>query len=230
MTRGIPPQKRTVVGIDVGGMRKGFHAVALTGGRYAVQCTTADVGELVAWCRKIDASVIAVDAPCRWSTDGRARPAERQLMKKGIWCFSTPTRQRAIEHPGNHYGWMLRGEALFQVLKSTHPLCSQPPAKGLKCCFETFPHAIAWHLTGGKAVAKKKRAQRRALLEEAGINLDELTNIDLVDAALCALTANHLADGRGCDHYGEPETGMIIVPDKRASSGVFGALPESTQR
>lgn len=132
-------------------------------------------------------------------------------MEQGIWCFSTPTRQRAIEHPKNHYGWMLRGEALFESLKPTHPI--RLPVPGQACCFETFPHAIAWHLTGGKADASRKRAQRRALLAAAGVNLAKLTNIDLVDAALCALAARHAATGRACRTYGEPDTGLIIVPE-----------------
>ena len=37
---------RTVIGIDVGGDRKGFHAVALTGGKYADHCTTSCIDEL----------------------------------------------------------------------------------------------------------------------------------------------------------------------------------------
>lgn len=203
------------IGIDVGGQRKGFHAVALAGGEYSDRSATSDVGRLVEWCRERKGAVIAVDAPCRWSLDDHARPAERQLMEKGIWCFSTPTRQRAVEHPLNHYGWMLQGEALFKALQVSHPLCAELPASAQPCCFETFPHAVTWHLTGGKADAKRKRSQRRALLTEAGIDLAALTNIDFVDAALCALTAHHLASGGRCIRYGDASTGHIVVPDGR---------------
>ena len=215
MARGIESQNSaksslTVVGIDVGGQRKGFHAVALASGRYAARFATADVDEVVRRCQEVNPTVIAIDAPCGWSTDGRVRPAEMQLMAKGIWCFSTTTRERAVAHPKDYYGWMLRGEALFQGLRKTHPLGL--PSSGRKCCFETFPHAIAWHLTGGKAVASQKRTQRRALLEKAGVDLTELTNIDLVDAALCALAAHYAARGDACQTYGEPETGYIVVP------------------
>lgn len=218
MAGGVPQPKRTVanrltvVGVDVGGDRKGFHAVALTGGRYSGRLATTSVDELVAWCRQVRGTVIAVDAPCLWSSDGRARPAERQLMEQRIWCFSTPTRQHALDHPKNHFGWMRRGAALFQALERTHPLSTKLPVPGRKCCFETFPHAITWHLTAGKADASRKRSQRRALLETAGIALAELTNIDFVDAALCALTAHHAATGGECLSYGEPRTGLIIVP------------------
>lgn len=204
----------TAVGIDVGGVRKGFHAVAFNGGDYASHVATKDVEELTHWCRAtVRAGVIAVDAPCRWSHDGRARPAERQLMAQRIWCFSTPSRQRALDHPRDHFGWMLQGEALFHALESTHPLCRQlPTAKGANACLETFPHAIAWHLSGGAVTAKRKREQRTQLLQSAGIDTTRLTNIDLVDAALCALVAHRVATGAACATYGEPDTGLIIVP------------------
>ena len=205
--------RTVVVGIDVGGHQKGFHAVALTNGQYSGHCTSTDTDELADWCSKaVKAEIVGVDAPCKWSTDGLARPAERQLMAKRIWCFSTPTRQRAVEHPTGHYGWMLQGENLFNALRPTHPVYAKVPAPGVKCSFETFPHAIAWHLTGGQADASRKRVQRPALLAAAGINLFELKNEDLVDAALCAFTAHLVATGVECTTYGEPSTGLIIVP------------------
>jgi predicted nuclease with RNAse H fold len=215
----------TAVGIDVGGEHKGFHAVAITGGSYSTHIATKDVEELASWCCvTMRARVIAVDAPCRWSKDGHARLAERQLMEKQIWCFSTPTRRRAVEREGqsalgkatNHYGWMLQGEALFKALERTHTLClNLPVVDRQNICFETFPHAITWHLRGGRADASCKRGQRLALLQGAGIDLSKLTNIDLVDAALCALTAYHAATGRECMSFGEPNTGLIIVPARQ---------------
>lgn len=207
------PFRITTVGIDVGGERKGFHAVALADGNYSSHLATNDAQEIARWCREtIKAQIIAIDAPCRWSTDGHCRPAERSLMQKRIWCFSTPTHEQALVHPSNHFGWMLRGEELFQALEADFPLCNKLPATNEKCCFETFPHAITWHLRGGNADASQKRKQRRALLENAGVDLTKLTNIDLVDAALCALTAYYAASGRECLSYGEQSSGLIIVP------------------
>lgn len=212
----------TAVGIDVGGPRKGFHAVAIAGGDYLGHFATKDVEELVHWCRAtVRARVIAVDAPCRWSKNGRARPAERQLMEKRIWCFSTPTRKRALDHPRNHFGWMLRGEALFQALEQTHTLCRKlPVTDGKNICFETFPHAIAWHLSRGRATASRKGEQRKELLKRAGVDTSRLTNIDLVDAALCALVAYLTTAGAALVSYGEPDTGLIIVPVSERS-GTF---------
>ena len=221
-------KSQTVAGIDVGGEKKGFHAVALVNGQFADCFSSKSADEVAGWCREtMNARVIAIDAPCRWSKDGRARPAERELMGKGIWCFSTPTEQRALDHPTNHFGWMRNGEALFQALEPTHTLCHQLPlATGQKYCLETFPHAITWHLRGGNADARQKRKQRRELLAQAGIDLAKLTNIDLVDAALCALTAHRAAKGAACVSYGDPDTGLIIVPS--SDRGVVSKLSFKT--
>ncbi len=214
----VNPHGITAVGIDVGAARKGFHAVALTDGGYSSHIATKDVKKLSQWCREtVQARVIAVDAPCRWSNDGHSRPAERELMDKRIWCFSTPTRTKAVGHRTNHFGWMLSGEELFRVLDEDFPICDDLPEAGRTCSFETFPHAITWHLRGGNADASQKRTQRRALLEQADIDLTDLTNIDLVDAALCALTAYHAATGGECRSFGEPNTGLIIVPARQNS-------------
>jgi predicted nuclease with RNAse H fold len=203
----------TTVGIDVGGERKGFHAVALTGGTTTDQLVTADVEALRDWCLNThNALVIAIDAPCRWSHDGRMRACERELMRQGMHCFASPSRERAVQHPSNYYGWMLRGEALYQALETSHPLCTAHPIPGERCCLETFPHAITWHLRGGNAQARQKHTQRRDLLQQAGINLTPLTSIDLVDAALCALTAHLAASGAPCTIYGEETEGVIVVP------------------
>ena len=202
-----------VVGIDVGGTRKGFHAVALENGCYLDQKKTGDVCQLVAWCcHGIGARVIAVDAPCRWSADGRARPAERALMQKGIFCFSSTTRANALVHRTDNFGWMLRGEELYQALNATHPVCIGLPCPSERYSFETFPHAVTWHLRGGNASAKRKRIERSELLRAAGIQLPVPYGIDTVDAALCALTAHLVASGAQCLCFGDAQTGYIVVP------------------
>ncbi len=203
-----------VVGIDVGGLRKGFHAVAFKGGTYYAKCSTTSIPKLVTWCcSTVQAQVVGIDAPCRWSNDGRARPAERQLMGSGIWCFSTPTYQMALDHSTDHFGWMLNGAELFQALELTHPLpAGFPFESGKKCCFETFPHAIASALLPPPVLAANKRKDRKKVLKQFGVDTSELINIDLIDAALCALTAHFAASGQECKAYGERATGLMILP------------------
>jgi len=202
-----------VAGIDVGGRKKGFHAVALKHGQYHDRFASTDVRQLAAWCvHAMEATVIAVDAPCRWSATEKSRPVERELHAKGIHCFFTPTREVARAHPTDNFGWMFNGEAVFKELEKTHPLWKQRPVAGQTCCFETYPHAITWHLNGGNANAKQKRTQRRKLVKEHKISTDLLTNIDWVDAALCALTAQMATRGQPLATFGEAQAGLIVVP------------------
>ncbi|ADW16825.1 hypothetical protein Despr_0649 [Desulfobulbus propionicus DSM 2032] len=210
----MPTSPRLIVaGIDVGGSRKGFHGVALCNGRYLERYRTTDPEAVACWCREIGARVIGIDAPCCWSDDGRARPAERQLMAQGMQCFASPTRERALAHPRNYYGWMLNGMAVYRALEPSHPLCATAPlTAATRCCFETFPQAIACVLAGRIVSAKDKRHHRPDLLAQAGIILPRPAGIDTVDAGLCALAAHHVASGQPCSVHGEPATGLIILP------------------
>ena len=211
-----PPTPITI-GIDIGGPSKGFHAVALKDGRYHAKLASKDIAELAQWSvHTMGATVMAIDAPCGWSKTDRCRQAERALMQQGIFCFATPTEATAAAKP--FYNWMLQGKALYDALAPTHPI-RDPRAPGrTRYCFETFPHAITWHLQGGVASAKRKRTERRALLERLGIDLKELTNIDTVDAALCAYVAHLAATEAPLQAYGEMATGLIVVPSAPSGS------------
>lgn len=94
-------------GVDVGGLRKGFHAVALEGSVVLGTHSSRNTSEIADWCRQAGATVVGVDAPCRWSVDQSPRDAERALMAQRIFCFSTPTEIRARSHPKDFYGWMI---------------------------------------------------------------------------------------------------------------------------
>src|SRR5262245_60050950 len=107
-------QGRTVAGIDVGGTRKGFHAVALRGKKILATLATCHAANLAGWCREQGASAVGVDAPCRWSLPGRARPCERELAGLGLSCFSTPAQAIGEIHP--FYRWMVQGAELFRLL------------------------------------------------------------------------------------------------------------------
>lgn len=203
-----PSSSLRVVGIDVGGPAKGFHAIALEGLSLVDRYCTCDAHALARWCRERGARVVAVDAPCRWRGPGLARASERALSALGIACYYAPTEQRAREHP--FYRWMLPGSALYAALASAFPLFDGVDVRG-PLCFETFPQAIACALAGKIVSAKDKRTVRRALLDRAGLATSTLGSIDEIDATLCALAAQRFAIG-DFSAFGDAEDGYIIVP------------------
>ena len=198
-----------MAGIDVGGIKKGFHAVVLRDTGLSAKLTTSSAEEVVAWCRRQEVSAVGIDAPCQWSLTGGARACERELAGVGMSAFSTPSQVIGEVHP--FYRWMVNGAQLFRLLTSHYCLYDGRSSRVEPLCFETFPHAIACALAGKTLSAKKKRRDRRRLLEQAGISSDALTNIDNVDAALCALTARHVLAG-SFKAYGDATEGFILVP------------------
>lgn len=207
-----------VVGIDVGGLRKGFHAVALREECLVDMCVSKDAGVIAQWCEDIGAQAIGIDAPCRWSATGRARQAERMLAATGIFAFATPSREKA--GTCEFYRWMLNGAELYKVLERRYRLFDghnlQAPTL---VCFETFPHAVACALAGTIVSAKSKRSIRGGLLRQAGIDTSRLSNIDMIDAALCSLTANLFLAGQ-IKTYGDASEGIIVVPGLSSARSV----------
>lgn len=198
-----------VVGIDVGGTRKGFHAVALRNGRYFDKLAARDPLLMAEWCKALSAQAVGIDAPCRWSLSGRARPAERALAAEGIYAFATPNR--ATAEGKDFYRWMLNGAELYRVIEQNYRLFDGSNATAEPVCCETFPQAVACALAGTIVSARQKRTVRRELLLKAGIDTEPLSNIDTVDAALCALAAHSLVSGR-FKTYGDTSEGYVVVP------------------
>jgi predicted nuclease with RNAse H fold len=210
-SKGANMSATVVAGVDVGGQMKGFHAVALRARTIVGRSFSCDPTDIATWCKEIGAAVVAVDAPISWSQTGRARSAERALMQQKIWCFSTPTEKAALEHPTNYFGWMLQGAKLYRALDESLARFDGSNERARPIYFETFPHAIACALNGAPVSARNKRKVRSALLAKAAVCCDSLTNIDFVDAALCALAAEHFAHHR-YTHYGDAGEGYIVVP------------------
>jgi predicted nuclease with RNAse H fold len=208
----VPRNPNFSIGIDVGSSARGFHAVAFREGKYFGKLRSSDTRSLASWCKESGAHVIGIDAPCRWSTTGRARRAERELMAQRIWCFSTPSFDNAEAHPSDYFGWMRHGAALYAALLSVgYSLFDGTRQPAQPVCFETFPHAIACALQGEVVSAKRKRQVRRRLLQENAIEIEALTNIDWIDAALCALVAHRFLSG-SVKTCGTVEEGFIVLP------------------
>jgi predicted nuclease with RNAse H fold len=198
----------TVIGIDVGGARKGFHGVVLREGQICGTKTDCDPHAMVEWCLEQEASVVGVDAPCMWSVAGKHREAERLLNKEGMHCFYTPTRERAQGNP--FYSWMLNGEKLFKALRK-HFSVYTGQRNTERVCFETFPHAIVCALRDEIVPAHPKKSVRCEVLTKLGLDIRSLTNIDFVDAALCAVAADAFRCGEA-KLYGDAKEGYVVVP------------------
>lgn len=204
---------KTVIGIDVGGHRKGFHAVALRHGLLEARHFT-EAAACAAWCLEQDAESIAIDAPCAWAISGGSRLAERSLAISGqrIQCFKTPTRSAAEGR--SFFDWVFNGESLYQQLLPHYCLFDATP-QHRKIVFETFPHAIACALAGQVISAREKSTMRRQILREQTYDDRTLSNIDFVDAALCAVTAERFLLGR-VQSFGDAAEAYIVVPDGAA--------------
>jgi len=200
---------QTVVGIDVGGERKGFHAVALRARVFETKTSTRHA-EIVDWCRNRAATAVAVDAPCGWSRGSGSRQAERELTLNGtkIHCFATPTREVAAGNP--FYDWVFNGEKLYQCL-SHYYRCFDGVRRAGSVYFETFPHGVVCARSGRVVSAKPKASTRRQLLRDCGYDDRALPNIDFVDAALCAIAAEAFREGR-TRQFGWKDEGLIVVP------------------
>ena len=204
-------RNQTVVGIDVGGPRKGFHGVALRDGVVG-KATSTNPAEIVEWCLEQRARIVAVDAPCGWSQSGGSRQAERDLRvgEARIQCFMTPERSHALAHTKGFFDWVFNGEKLYQLLVTHYPL--DDGRRGRRsCCLETFPHGIVCALAGKIVAAKPKVANRRRVLIAHGYDVSQLPNIDYIDAALCAVAAEEFRHGR-TKYFGNRAEGFIVLP------------------
>jgi predicted nuclease with RNAse H fold len=206
-----------VVGVDVGGPRKGFHLVALRGRTVEVVERIPDARTVAARCRALGARVIAIDAPSRWSMDGRPRTCERELAAAGIRCFPTPTEAAARHHHTGFFDWMLNGIDLYDRLADSHPRLQSPrPTANAGVVFETFPHAIVCELSGRVIHGRDKRSTRLEILRASGVASSSLASIDEIDAALCALAARAFRDSRA-RFFGSSNDGFIVVPSRPCS-------------
>ena len=206
-------ERLTLAGVDVGGPRKGFHAVLLEGLTIAARLTTSDPAELASWLDHHKPGAVAIDSPCRWAVQGGSRPAERELQRAGIRCFYTPTRLAALAHMNGFYDWVFQGEQLYQLIEPKFRLYASPESLNAgPFCFETFPHGIARALIGQPLLARNKKRDRLQILALERIETQGLNRQDWIDAALCALAARYVLENR-FRPFGDLQTGFILLPE-----------------
>src|SRR5690606_24441511 len=95
--------------------------------------------EVLEFCLEHCAQAVAIDCPCGWSATDGSRLAEREMSREGIYCYSTPRREKALLH--KFYGWVLNGEKLFCAVREHFPLYNGVE-RNRTCSIETFPHAV----------------------------------------------------------------------------------------
>jgi hypothetical protein len=109
------------------------------------------------------------------------------------------------------YDWVFQGEKLYQCLLPHYRLFEGSPQRE-KIVFETFPQAVVCALEGRVIPARSKASTRRRMLREQGYDDEPLKNIDFVDAALCAVSADRFLRERVL-WFGDREEGLIVVPE-----------------
>ena len=196
----------TSVGIDVAESRKGLDLVALDRERLiAAAESRLTVDEVVESVVSLQPSVVCIDSPSGWSRSGKSRLAERQLARLGIHAYYTG------QDPGDHpfYAWIRVGLQIFERLAVEYPLYRGGEVAGHAA--EIFPHASAALLANSLPARDQKEPFRRKVLRDHSVAEEDLPTLDLVDAALAALTGLIALDGRHSG-VGDPEEGVILLP------------------
>lgn len=200
----------TVVGIDVGGRKKGFHGCAIDGNEIvAGPVRLRTVAAAVEWVTELTPSVVALDSPCEPAAPGdSSRADEREFMEaKPTICHirGTPEQKKLR---GAYYAWILHGLDLYKELAA-----AGIPEKRL---IEVFPTA-SWTEWIGKRKKRRRAAWTSAGVERLGQSELDLTDIALKtgkprlnqddrDAIAAALTARQYEEGKF------QRFGRIIVP------------------
>lgn len=200
----------SAVGIDVGLLEgRGLDLVALDASRRILKCVrhVRSLDMLTRIVEDLDPDVVCIDSPSQWAYPGTRRPAERDLTRRGINLYTTPSEDQA----GPFHLWMQDGFSVFEALSPIYPRYTGGDVRGKAA--EYYPHASAVALMGRIGDFADKIQSRRQLLEEQGIDGSALVGGDQVDAALGALTGLIALEGRH-SWVGQGKDAMLLpVPE-----------------
>ena len=194
-------------GVDVGGVRKGFHVAVLDTDRLIVgPANVKTTDDVVALIRAVMPVVIGIDSPCRAADPGgRSRACERELVTAVCGIRYTPDAD-TIASGGAYYEWIRNGFALYEALATA------APTPGWKV-IEVFPTA-SWTRLYKRRESARRAAWSRAAL--ASLALDGLParrlNQDDRDAIVAAWTARLWSQTDMIEWFGD-----IAVPTITAS-------------
>jgi predicted nuclease with RNAse H fold len=182
------------LGVDVGGVRKGFD-VALVDDRTILELESRlHRDEVVALVDHVRPTVVAIDSPCRCAHQGHtSRKGERLLAKTVCGIRWTPDVTRV--HASDYYGWIVEGLALYDALD----------ARDVKV-IEVFPTA-SWTRWSGPRSGRRRAPWSRDALAALGLDgVPTRTNQDQRDAIAAAVTASQYTGGA------TEQMGEIVVP------------------
>lgn len=184
----------TWLGVDVGGVRKGFDYAVIDRARVVELRGRASLGDVVGAVGRHDPKLVAIDSPRSAAPHGqRSREGER-LLRKDV-CGIRWTPDSASLRVGTYYEWIREGLKLYEALDGAS-----------LDTIEVFPTASWTRWFGARGTTRRSTWTRAGI---AGLQLADLpkrTNQDQRDAVAAALTARHHSDGL-TDSFGD-----IVVP------------------
>lgn len=214
------------LGIDVGGLRKGYDLVLLDDARRVAGAERhvtlkALRGHIEAW----QPDVVAIDSPPGWAVE-RTRATEAAVLTLGLQLYRTPWE--AEKQANAFYGWMLHGFAAFEAARGCGFARFDGGDRVEGQALEVFPHASATVLAGlRRPEGVEKHVWRREVLVAQGVDTTALKGNDQVDAALCALTGLMAMEGCLC-WSGAASEGVIVLPCR--ASELAGRMPYASAR
>ena len=196
------------LGVDVG-VRRGLDLVLLEDDLVPLEIRRRVAPEdLPTIAKELEPDVIAIDAPPSWGRNGGSRLTEKELRWFGIQSYGTPSDPKKAENA--FYEWMRVGFRTFDAVADRFPRYSSGSVAGT--AIEVFPHATAVVLAGCLPPADvTKRDWRVSVLRASKVEVSPLRSIDVVDAALAALTGMFALRGR-FSAPGDPREGTIVIP------------------
>ncbi|MFO8080267.1 MAG: DUF429 domain-containing protein [Armatimonadota bacterium] len=138
------------------------------------------------------------------------RSAEYELMRRNVSVYQT-----SVAMPDWLEAWLTEGFAWYEsLIAAGYADHSHDPTTGPPCVIESYPYANFVALLGGLPPSKSTRAGRVArvtALRDVGVDADfALMDADQLDATVCAVAAERLAEGTAVD-YGDPREGVLTV-------------------
>jgi predicted nuclease with RNAse H fold len=187
----------TVMGVDVGGRRKGFDVALLDDRDMAALIRGQDREAVVELVSIHQPALVAVDSPRSCAPEGHStRECERELNTSICGIRWTPDTKRV--DAAAYFAWIVEGLALYAALAA-----ADVPV------IEVFPTAswTRWHGPRGPLTRAAWTRDGLARLRLTGV--PERTNQDQRDAIAAAMTAQQHTRGL------TQEIGEIVVPAGR---------------